>query len=125
MELVKGRTLEAGDLVHIYKNLNRDCFSIKNKKTGLVVAYVQSATLKDAKFHVSKSGRQRVLDKQVRSVHAWVEGIFIAGDHPKPVRVSKVIYYNPYRTETFIFEESGQAVLAASYAHCENNRVYC
>ncbi|WP_240416543.1 hypothetical protein [Paenibacillus periandrae] len=125
MEIVKERTLNEGDVVQIYKNLNRDCFSVKNKTSGLVVAYVQTATIRIAKFHVSKKGRQRVLDKKVRSVHAWVEGFFVAGESEKPSSVTfHTGYYNPYKVDTFINEHTRKTVLTAELAYFANDRVY-
>lgn len=39
LEIVKNRKLEQSQEVSVYRNLNRKCFSIKDKKTGLVCAY--------------------------------------------------------------------------------------
>lgn len=129
MEFVKDRTLAPGDIVHVYKNLNRECFSIKNKKTGLVVAYCQSCTITNAKFHVSASGLLRVRSKQVRAVMAWVEGVFVQADEEKPEAVFAsaaafhVGYFNPYKTDTFIDEGAGTPVHRAAIAHFANDRV--
>lgn len=41
----------------IYKNLHRNCFSIKLK--GLVVAYCDAVTILEPRFIISEAGRKR------------------------------------------------------------------
>jgi hypothetical protein len=123
MELIKDRELKSGDIVQIYKNLNRDCFSIRSKATGLVLGYCQTALIADARYVVSAKGRQRVLERQVRSVHAYVEGLFLEADQAKPEGLYTG-YYNPYKTETFVDEESREQLYESLIAYFENTSVY-
>lgn len=123
MENIKGRELKSGDIVQIYKNLNRDCFSIRSKATGLVLGYCQTALIADARYVVSEKSRQRVLERQVRSVHAFVEGMFLEADQAMPEGLYTG-YYNPYKTATFIDEESGEQLHESLIAYFENTRVY-
>jgi hypothetical protein len=104
MESVKGRHVSPGDWVHIYRNLNRDkSLSIRSKKTGLVVGYCQNVQLEDATFHVSAKGRAAVLQKQIRSVLAWIEARLVSVDlDVADVQGQICVYYNPYNTETFM-----------------------
>jgi hypothetical protein len=121
--LVKDRILNPGQLVQVYRNLNRDCYSIRDKRTGLVVAYCSSATLSDARFVVSGTGRARVLKTGVRSVHAYIEGPFVSAEGTKDA-FSKVGYYNPFVTETFIDEQTSLPITNSKIAHCQDTRVY-
>lgn len=55
--------------VDVYKNLNKKgLFSIRCRKTGLMVAYAQSVTLKDFGMSLVRN-KVRVLERQVQSVH--------------------------------------------------------
>lgn len=119
-----GRQVSVGDLVRVYRNLNRPgFFSILDKKTGRVVGYAKSITLEHARFIVGEKGRQRVIREQVKNVHAFVEGVFLSAGGGIPAR-SKAGYYNPYITPWFIDELTGAALSRSSLVHCQGSRVY-
>jgi len=59
--------------VFVYRNIHKNCLSVRNVKTGLVMAHVDSITLKNVKFKVSAKGRERVLKEKAKNVHAGVE----------------------------------------------------
>lgn len=87
--------------VQIYFNLHRGGWSIRDTKTRKVLnvgTKVTTVALRNVKFKVSESGRQRVLREKRKNVHAVVEGelddyrfIHLVEDQ-EHVRVS----YNPY-----------------------------
>lgn len=56
----------------VYKNLHRNCFSIKSK--GLVVGYCDAVTILEPRFITSEAGRQRVIKERAKNVHAFIEG---------------------------------------------------
>jgi hypothetical protein len=120
---VKDRQLVKGQIVQVYRNLNRDCFSIRDKKTGLVVAYCNTATIQNAKFVVSATGHARVLKTGVRSVHAYIEGAFLSAGEEKKEHYQRG-YYNPFKTDQFIHEDTGEPIEFAKIAHCQDTRVY-
>lgn len=127
VQWVNGRTLEQGDPVHVYKNLHKDKLSIMSAKTRLVCAYGDSVLISNVRFHVSKSGRNRVLERNVRAVHAWAKGTLLMMN---PIPLSEIIYsdyemvyYNPFKTETFINVESGFEVWEAPAAVVVQHRV--
>ncbi len=124
MEWVKDRYVEMGEVVQVYKNLHEDKFSVRSKKTGLVCAYCETALLEGVRFHVSTSGRARVLERQVRSVHAYVEGRLVSLDQNLPLYTRTCVYYQPYKTATFVVEATGEPVGKVESAYVTNNRVY-
>ncbi|MGF7036075.1 hypothetical protein J2T17_007126 [Paenibacillus mucilaginosus] len=124
MKLVKDRQLQEGEIVQVYQNLNRDCFSIRSKKSGLVLAYAETVTLRNASYKVSERSRQRVLSSRVRNVHAFVEGEFVTADSPTPAGVGQIAYYNPYTTDHFYNEQTRQPVRYTEIAHCQEKRVH-
>lgn len=99
LQAYKGRTLEAGTPVKVYRNLHNQTFSIVDVATGLVVAHSEVVNLKDAKFVVSEAGRQRVLREKQKNVHAYVVGTFVS-THRESRRHEAT--YNPYKYETFV-----------------------
>lgn len=98
---------EAGRRVHVYWNLHRGGWSIRDAKTRLVIGHADRVTLARVRFVVSEASRQRVLRERCRSVHAWVEGFIAEGQGTERVR------YNPYRAATFT-DQAGAAVHAAA-----------
>ena len=125
LETVEDRSLLPGDKVQVYKNLNRSCFSIRSKKTGLVVAYADTVTLSDVIYKVSEAGLQRVLKTGIRSVHAYIEGIFMVADlKAPPAGANQLAYYQPFTTDHFHVEGSATKVHHSKIAHCQNRRVF-
>jgi hypothetical protein len=101
-----------GEQVFVYRNLHRDCWSVRSKKTGLVIAHVQGLTLHDAKFKVSEAGRQRVLREQKKNVHAGIEGRLQR--HQSYLSPASEVTYNPYRAGTFYCRFGERPVTEAS-----------
>lgn len=95
----KGRTVHALQEVEVYRNLHRDCWSIRDAKTKLVLGYAKELGLHDASFIVNESGRQRVLKEKKKNVHAFVRGYIIFAK--VPVKGTKVVY-NPYKFKHFV-----------------------
>ena len=124
VEIVKGRPLVPGQIIHVYKNLNRDCFSLRDKQSGLVVAYADNVTLANVKFYVSQAGRERVIERKVRSVHGWVIGEFVSANTNRPDVIDAIGYYNPYQTSNFINESSKEIIYSSPLAYCSSGRVF-
>lgn len=120
----KERKVSPGQLVKVYRNLHRDGYSIADAKTGLVLGHANSVILKDVKFHVSKSGQERVRKEKRKSVHAWCLGKFVSSNKEKPSTASRIIYYNPYKTDYFQDVETGEYVFSTPLAYCEGKVVY-
>ena len=84
--------------VDVYRNLHKNCYSIK--KDGLVKAHAQKLSLEQCTFHVNKKGRDRVRKTKRKEVHAWVRGKLSTLTIP-PLWY-KQIFYNPYKTDHFM-----------------------
>ena len=91
-----------GKKVQVYFNITKKVFSVKDKKTGLVIAHVNHIYLEDVIFKVSEKGRQRVLDKKVKNVHAYVEGTVYL-QNLNTLEYKETITYNPYKYDSFIY----------------------
>jgi hypothetical protein len=112
MNKYKGRTIDASKPVRVHRNLHKDCFSVV--QDGLVVAHTRQLCLKDARPYVNQRGRQKVLETQRKSVHAWIEGYV---DNAPPPLSSLTVRYDPYKYNKFCVGPVGQekALLQASH----------
>ncbi len=97
--------------VRIHKNLNRNVWSRMVGGKG-PVSHVLSAALADVEFRVQEGSRQRVLERKVRSVHAYCVGeeVDVPADLDGMVEVS----YNPYRGGSFYRRDTGAPVTRAA-----------
>lgn len=114
--------------VFVYRNLHQDCWSVKSKETGRVVAHADRVELSDVEFKVSETGRQRVLREQSKNVHAGLVGTLEnfhsrGEEYPSATYIngtdsdSKVsITYNPYKYAHFVVRETEAPVSHAESA---------
>lgn len=119
IQAVKGRELVEGQRVEVYYNLHRHCFSLRCKRSGLVVAHAPAVTLQGVALRVSQAGRARVLREGRKNVHALIEGTYTAADAPQGMRP---LYYNPYKVSTFTDRATGASVAAADWVRCEGKQ---
>lgn len=117
--------------VQVYRNLHKDCWSVRDKKTRRVIAHCDSVILKDAKFKVSEKGRQRVIKEKRKNVHAFVEGTLssavVHDEDMHYVRRPEIrmdgggwdnrngVKYNPYKLPHFYYGTDLEEVHAAKY----------
>lgn len=107
----KGRELHPKQRISVYKNLNNGLFSIKDPKSGLVVAHGENFVVVNGEPFVSETGRQRVLDSGVKGVHAWIKGYYGGEADKWPDGVWDVeAYYDPFKTKVFINKETGESI---------------
>ena len=93
--------------VFAYRNLHRQCWSVKALEgplKGRVIYHANDLTLGWCDFKVSQAGRQRVLSEQKKNVHAGVVGYLtecgeIATDG---IDLDVPITYNPYKYDSFV-----------------------
>ena len=69
-------------------------------------------------FRVRKGGKERVRSEKSKNVHAFVIGKLLnyceypCGEIPKPSS-DKVVTYNPYKNDTFVFKNTEEPVYHA------------
>ena len=114
--------------VEVYKNLHKDCFSVRQKgKVINDIIWPEDFYLTKATFVVQPGGRKRVCIENVKNVHAFVKGI----DTPIGGLSKKVIYnrcrtrvtYDPYTMTTFQTID-GKPVTYAEDVLFRNKAVY-
>ena len=91
--------IDATKKVRVYRNLHRDCYSVK--QGGIVRCHAENVTLRSCQFIVSKAGQRRVRDEQKKNVHAFIEGFVV--DARRSLELLDFgwssVYYNPYSTD--------------------------
>ncbi len=107
--------------VFVYKNLHKDCWSVK--QDGLVKAHATEIDLWDCAFQVNAKGRQKVLEEQRKNVHAGIIGYIDCLGQSDFSVVDQPVTYNPYKYESFVNKETEEPVFHASYAKLSAKRV--
>jgi hypothetical protein len=97
------RIVDSKKPVHVYKNLNKNCWSIR--QCGVVVAHSDYICLRDCEFRVGKCGRERVIKEKKKNVHAYVCGFIVNSKETYKGLLPftwDVATYNPYKFSTFV-----------------------
>jgi hypothetical protein len=88
---------------HIYKNLHLGTWSLRDPRTGRVVAHAAYVEVEGGVCRVQQGARERVLRERRRSVHAYVVGEVLTHGDAAPPRTGDWtrFTYDPYRAATF------------------------
>lgn len=121
--------------VFVYRNLHQNCWSVKSKETGRVIAHADEVQLSGVDYKVSQAGRERVLREKSKNVHAGLEGtlvdydplgghlptypaaVFSSDPSAKPGPADPVnITYNPYKYSQFVVKHSEEPIAKSETA---------
>lgn len=110
--------------VFVYRNLHKDCFSIRDMFTGRVVAHSTSLWLEDCEFRVGKTGSEKVKKTGRKNVHAGIVGYLVLD----PFRFLEwefglPVFYDPSIHSEFV-NADGETVKEARVVLCQNNKVF-
>ena len=109
-------SLFMGKKVKVYYNLQKHTFSVTYDEK--VIIYADSVKLGDVEFRVRKGGKERVRSEKSKNVHAFVIGKLLdyceypCDEIPTPSS-DKVVTYNPYKYDTFVFKNTEEPVYRA------------
>ncbi len=114
--------------IETYYNLHKHCLSFR--EIGGRVQHAEAIHLTDVNFAVQPAGRKKVLAEGRKNVHAFVRGepqfVVLLGECDAASALdswlegrniwenARRVTYNPYKYETFVYEDSGEAVLFAN-----------
>lgn len=102
--------------VFVYRNLHKNCLSVKDVKTGRVIEHVDSIVLKNVKFKVSEKSRERVLREKCKNVHAGVEGEWMKNENPPELNDCVRVVYDPYKFSSFVKDDTLEPQKSCNYA---------
>ena len=92
----------------VHRNLHKACWSVR--RGDAKTAHTRRIFLANVEFRVSQAGRAKVLEKKVRSVHAYATGTEVDSfEYGEWDRVS----YNPYRAGAFVLNDGTEVRQAA------------
>lgn len=95
--------------VFVHWNLHRDCYSVKDARSGRVIGYADDLVVEVAKFVVQPAGRDKTRREKRKNVHAGVRGL-LSGKIGS--RVGTLVTYNPYLHDSFVTRKD-QPIYAA------------
>lgn len=100
-----------GTKVDVYRNLQKGGLSIRSRETesyGLVIDHREGVVLENVNFVVNESGRQKVLEENVKNVHAFARGIIAETMEINSEGVE--VTYNPYEYDSFVSKETERRI---------------
>ena len=98
--------------VEVYRNLHTGTWSVRDTRTGRVVAHPTRVAVADAQFVVRPAGRAKVLAEGRKNVHAFVRGTLVVGPVETPEGAVEA-YYNPYRFDSFVDRATEEPLVSA------------
>jgi len=114
-----------GKKVMVYYNLHKHTFSVTYQNK--VIIHADYVKLGDVEFRVRRGGQERVKKEKSKNVHAFVIGTLLDYcDYPCdniPIPSSdKVVTYNPYKHNSFVFKDSEEPVYYAQEVDMINSK---
>ena len=111
--------------VMVYYNLNKHTFSVTHNSK--VIMYADYVKLKDVEFRVRQGGKEKVRSEKRKNVHAFVIGELLEYfEYPsKDIPTSssnKVITYDPYKYDSFVFKNNEEPVFHAKEIEMINTK---
>jgi hypothetical protein len=110
--------------VDVYRNLAKGGFSIRSRETetyGRVISHRDTVHLRDVEFVVREKGRQKVLEEEVKNVHAVLRGVVA---EESPVDKSTEVTYNPYKYSNFVERDTEKSLDQAAMVRVSTEGVF-
>ena len=89
--------------VQVYYNIRRGDYSVR--QSGRVIDHVDTIVLRDVRFNVAASGRDKVRATGVKNVHATVTG-YVVGPFARSSALHAIpedfVSYNPFKYDQFV-----------------------
>lgn len=93
-------------LVFVYRNLHKNCWSVKDIKSGLVLSHTKRLILRQVMFQVSERVRDRIRETGRKEIHAGAIGYISNARECNELDDLhySVVSYNPYVNNHFVCE---------------------
>jgi hypothetical protein len=93
--------LKVGDKVEILLSPNEKSFVVYLKSSRNRYIHKGNITISPTLFFVDKEKRSDLINKNIKSTHAWVEGIIVDFDKYDEDKIKCIVNYNPYKFDYF------------------------
>ena len=114
----KGRKLDAEKPIHVYRNLNRQGKVYSIRQNNVVVGHTTAICMRQCKFVVNDSGKDRAVRTMVRNVHAYING-YVSDNWQMVTKEQNVkVNYRPFNNLEFYHTVNGTD-------HNVDSAVYC
>lgn len=105
-----------GKKVMVYYNLHKHTFSVTYK--GVVILHADYVKLGNVEFRVREGGKEKVRREKSKNVHAFVIGELLdycefPCENIPSEPSNKVVTYNPYKYNSFVYKDSEEPVYNA------------
>ena len=112
--------------VRVFKNWKLGCYNIM--QSGMLLTSARQVRLSGVEFLVRESGRNRMLERGRRNVHAYAVGRLVDFVHPDDTRnldqiAGRGVFYDPYRVSSFVYNETRDPINAAEFAQFDESGV--
>jgi hypothetical protein len=114
-----------GKKVMVYYNLHKHTFSVTYD--GKVIMHADYVKLGDVEFRVRTGGKEKVRSEKSKNVHAFVIGTLLeyceypCNHIPNPPS-DKIVTYNPYKYDSFVYKNSEEPVYRAKEVDMINSQ---
>lgn len=114
----KGRKLNAENPIHVYRNLNRQGKVYSIRQNGIVVGHTTAICMRQCRFVVSYSGKDRAVRTMVRNVHAYINGFVSDNWQMVDKEESVKINYKPFNNMNFYHTVNGNDRNVETCVYC-------
>ena len=113
--------------VEVYRNLHKNVWSVRDKRTGRVIDHQERVVIRNARFVVQPAGRAKVLREQRKNVHAFARGLLVPEQgyysdflvDAEEYADADSLMYNPYKMDTFKTVGTGKPVHESEKAYLD------
>lgn len=115
--------------IQVYWNIHKNKWSIRSSQLKRVIGHADQVALVNVSARVSERGRKRVIREKRKNVHAYLEGTLERSESLSqdlyrsltPV-TGREITYNPYKSGSFIYRDTGEEFRESKIAVLEANK---
>ena len=114
-----------GKKVMVYYNLHKHTFSVTYDSK--VIMHADYVKLGNVEFRVRKGGKEKVRSEKSKNVHAFVIGTLLEYceypcDYIPNPPSDKIVTYNPYKYDSFVYKNSEEPVYRAKEVDMINSQ---
>ena len=117
------QTLSPGQRIEVYRDLNRNGWTLRDKATGEKIGYTEDdIALVNAVFIVELKGREESRQTRKHTIHAWIEGDY--RDQPGNIETMEPVTYHPRSDYPYFTTRLNTPVFSSPLAILARDKAY-